>query len=200
MKIGTVCLAVAAATSLLAGRAAQAALVDFDFSISYSGSSITGRLVGLNLDDNGNATEVDPPSVLLFSVPANVGLTATPDNPYVFVPQTYQRSTLTSGTLTSTTPNVYGFQVSNYAMDPAAQNLLMMNAGNDVTLVFNFGAGSSYQGGVATYGISANEDALWPAVDSFVSYTAVPVPAAAWLLGSALAALGARKRRRYPFP
>ena len=29
---------------------------------------------------------------------------------------------------------------------------------------------------MATYGIQAEEDALWPAINSFVLFTAVPVP------------------------
>ena len=120
--------------------------------------------------------EVDPASVLLFNVPAIVGLTASPSQPYVFVPHTFERSTYFSGTLTSTTPGVYGFQVSNYTMTPPSQNLLMMDAGNDVTLVFNFGAGLCGECGVATYGIQAEEDALWPAINSFVSFTAVSLP------------------------
>ncbi len=81
----------------------------------------------------------------------------------------------------------------------------MMDAGNDVTLVFNFGASSGYQGGVATHGIQANEDALWPAVNSFVSFTAVSVrePGTGTLLGLGSVALlgvagirGLGRRRR----
>jgi hypothetical protein len=188
-------LVLALAASPLAAKDALGALADFDFNIRYSGSSISGRLVGLNLDANGNGTEVDPASVLLFSLPAIVGLAASPSHPYVFVPHTFERSTLFSGTLTSTTPGVYGFLVSNRTINPAAQNLLMRDAGNDVTLVFNFGASLSQEGGVATYGIQGEEDALWPAVNSFVSFTVVTVPepgtgalfgmAAAGLLGAA---------------
>ena len=94
----------------------------------------------------------------------------------MFVPHTYERSTYFSGTLSSTTPNVYGFQVANYVMSPASQNLLMSDSGGDVTLVFNFGAGLCGECGVATYGIQGEEDALWPAVDSFVSFTIVGQP------------------------
>jgi hypothetical protein len=177
----------------------MAALVDFNFNISYSGASISGRLVGLNLDANGNGTEIDPSSVLLFSVPAIVGLTASPSHPYVFAPRTFERSTLFSGTLTSTTPGVYGFQVSNYKINPSAQNLLMMDAGNDVTLVFDFGASLGGEGGVATYGIQAEEDALWPAVNTFVSFTAMPVPEpgiGALLCTAGAVLLGATSMRR----
>lgn len=166
-----------AASLLLAFVAVPIAIattVDFDFYISYSGQSISGRLVGLNVDANGNATEVDPTSVLLFHVPAIVGLPASPANPYVFVPATFERSTYFSGTLISTTPGVYGYQVSNFSISPPQQNLLMIEASGDVTLVFNFGASLGGEGGVATYGIQANEDALWPAVNTFVSYTLVP--------------------------
>ncbi|MFO0875682.1 MAG: hypothetical protein U0575_17185 [Phycisphaerales bacterium] len=173
MRLEKTCLGTSVLVTLLAGPTAAGVLVDFNFSFSYSGSSITGRLVGLNLDANGNGTEVDPSSVLLFSVPAIVGLPASPSNPYVFVPHTFERSTYFSGTLVSTTPGVYGFQVSNYTIAPSAQNLLMIDADNDVTLVFNFGASLGGEGGVATYGIQAEEDALWPAVNTFVSYTAI---------------------------
>ena len=176
MLIGRFCFVAAVPISLIAARSATPALVDYNFSISYSGSSITGRLVGLNLDASGNGSEVDPSSVLLFTVPASVGLAASPSHPYVFVPHTFERSTFFSGTLTSTTPGVYGFQVSNYTMNPPAQNLLMIDTGNDVTLVFNFGASLGGEGGVATYGIQAEEDALWPAINSFVSFAAVSVP------------------------
>jgi PEP-CTERM motif len=176
MTIARVWFVLAVTASLIAGRDAIAALVDFDFGISYSGASISGRLVGLDLDANGNGTEVDPSSVILFGLPPIVGLPATPSHPYVFVPRTFQRSTLFSGTLSSTTPGVYGFQVSNYTIDPPAQNLLMRDAGNDVTLVFNFGASLGGEGGVATYGIQGEEDALWPAVNTLVTFTAVPAP------------------------
>ncbi len=159
-----------------AGGSALAAPADFDFTISYSGSSISGRLIGVDLDANGNATEVDPTSVLLFHVPASVGLAASPSNPYVFVPHTFERSTLFSGTLISTTPNVYGFQVSNHQLLAPLQNLLMSDAGADVTLVFNFGASLGGEGGTATYGIQAEEDALWPAVNTSVSFSEVPSP------------------------
>lgn len=171
MKLGTRLAVVLVA--LVGSVAAQTAPqpFDFDFNISYSGSYISGRLVGLHLDANGNGTEVDPSSVLLFHVPAIVGLPASQSQPYVFVPHTFERSTYFSGTLISTTPGVYGFQVSNYTITPAMQNLLMIDASNDVTLVFNFGASLGPEGGVATYGIQAEEDALWPAVNSFVSFT-----------------------------
>jgi hypothetical protein len=188
MNVRETCL-VASALLLAGSVAAQnppPAPVDFDFSISYSGSSITGRLVGLHLDANGNGTDVDPSSVLLFHVPAITGLSASPGAPYVFVPHTFERSTYFSGTLSSTTPGVLGFQVFGYKLVPAAQNLLMIDAGADVTLVFNFGASLSAEGGVATYGIQAEEDALWPAIDSFVSYAVVQPPV--WAnLGSGLA-------------
>ncbi len=160
--------------TVLASRIAIAAAVDFDFQISYSGQYISGRLVGLNLDQNGNGTEVDPASVLIFHAPAIVGLPASPQNPYVFVPHTFERSTLFNGTFTSQTPGVYGYQVSNYSISPAAQNLLMIEASGDVTLVFNFGQGLCQECGVATYGIMAEEDALWPAVNTSVSFTVVP--------------------------
>lgn len=180
----TTCLGLSWVVWLVTAGSASGAPVDFNFSISYSGQSITGRLVGLNLDANGNGTEIDPTSVLLYHVPAIVGLPASPANPYVFVPYTFERSTYFSGTLSSTTPGVYGFQVSNDTITPNAQNLLMIDAGNDVTLVFNFGAGLCGECGVATYGIMAEEDALWPAVDSFVSYAMVPpVPCAADITG-----------------
>jgi hypothetical protein len=172
-------------SSLLAGPLAAQVPTDFDFSISYSGQSITGRLVGLNLDMAGNGTEVDPTSVQLFHVPTIVGLSASPAHPYVFVPHTFERSTYFNGTFVSTTPGVYGFQVSNHVLTPASQNLLMIDASNDVTLVFNFGASLGGEGGVATYGIQAEEDALWPAINSFVSFTEVPT---AWTaVGAGLA-------------
>jgi hypothetical protein len=176
MKTAGFCFVVTMAATLAMGWNVAAAPVDFDFSVSYSGSSITGRLVGLNLDGGGNGTEVDPASVMLFNVPASVGLPASPAHPYMFVPHTFERSTLFSGTMTSTTPGEYGFQVSNYAINPASQNLLMIDSSGDVTLVFNFGASLGYEGGVATYGIQAEEDALWPAINSFVSFRAVSLP------------------------
>ncbi|MFO0837125.1 MAG: hypothetical protein U1D55_01255 [Phycisphaerae bacterium] len=169
--------------SLAIGPSALAALVDFNFTISYSGNYISGRLVGLNVDVDGNATEIDPARVLLYHVPTIVGLSASPSQPYVFVPYTFERSTYFSGTFVSTTPNVYGFQVSNYTISPAQQNLLMMDAGADVTLVFNFGASAGYQGGVATYGIMGEEDALWPAVNTSVSFSIVSIPCPADLNG-----------------
>jgi hypothetical protein len=187
---------VAAAASLVAGHPATGMPMDFNFSISYSGSSITGQLVGLDLDASGNGTNVDPSSVLLFSVPGSVGLTASPGQPYVFVPATYERST-TASPLISTTPGVYGFQVSHYTIDPSAQDLLMVDAGKQVTLVFNFGAAS----GAATYGIQAGADALWPAPpNSFVSFSAVPEPATGMLTSVGLLCLSvpawlARRRR-----
>jgi len=84
---------------------------------------------------------------------------------------------------------VYGFQVVNHVITPSAQNLLMIDATNDVTLVFDFGASLGGEGGVATYGIQAEEDALWPAINSFVSFSEVtPPPPPAWTdLGSGLA-------------
>src|SRR5215470_6506084 len=104
--------------SLATVSAALAEPADFNFQISYSGQYISGRLIGLNLDANGDATEVDPTSVLLYHVPAIVGLPASPNDPYVFVPYTFERSTLFSGIFISTIPGVYGFQVSNYAISP----------------------------------------------------------------------------------
>jgi hypothetical protein len=169
-------LAIVAQVWMASGRCAAGAAADFDFSISYSGQSITGRLVGLQLDANGNASEIDPTSVELFHVPDSVGLSASPSDPYVFVPHTYERSTYFSGTFSSTTPNVYGFQVSSYTITPASQNLLMSESGGDVTLLFNFGAGLCGECGVATYGVQGEEDALWAAVNSFVSFAIVGQP------------------------
>ncbi|HVT27606.1 MAG TPA: PEP-CTERM sorting domain-containing protein [Lacipirellulaceae bacterium] len=169
-------LGVTIAVTLLSGWNAVGAPADFNFSISYSGSTITGRLIGLNLDANGNGTEVDPSSVELFRLPAIVGLPASDSEPYVFVPHTYERSTYFSGTFTSTAPDVYGFQISNYVLSPPSQNLLMSDSGGDVTLLFNFGAGLCGECGVATYGIQGEEDALWPAVNSFVSFSIVSAP------------------------
>jgi hypothetical protein len=157
-----------------AGQAPAPRSFDFDFNIAYSGSYISGRLVGLQLDANGSAAEADPATVLLFHLPAIVGLPASPAQPYVFVPHTYERSTYFSGTLITTTPGVLGFHVTDYVITPAQQNLLMIDATNDVTLVFNFGASLSSEGGVATYGIQGNEDALWPAINSNVSFTVAP--------------------------
>lgn len=170
------CMVVGALMLWASPRGVAGAAADFDFSISYSGQSISGRLIGLNLDANGNASEIDPTSVELFHVPTIVGLSASPSQPYVFVPHTYERSTYFSGTFSSTTPNVYGFQVSNYTLNPASQNLLMSDSGGDVTMVFNFGAGLCGECGVATYGIQGEEDALWPAVNSLVSFAIVSPP------------------------
>ncbi len=184
------CVAVSVALSLGVREAvaqnAPPAPIDIDFSFSYSGQSVSGRFIGLNVDANGNATEVDPTRVLLFHVPATVGLTASPSNPFVFVPSTFERSTYFSGTLSSTVPGVYGFNVTHFQLSAPQQNLLMIDTVNDVTLVFNFGASAGPEGGVATYGIMAEEDALWPAINTSVSYGTVP-PAAWANLGSGLA-------------
>ena len=180
-----------------AAQNASAMPTDFDFTISYSTSTISGRLVGLNLDANGNGTEVDPSSVLLFSLPPSAGLAASPNAPYVFVPFTFERSTLFSGTLISTTPGDYGFQVSNGSIEPSAQNLLMIDEANDVTLVFNFGASLGGEGGTTTYGIQAQENSLFPAVDTRVSFTpvsSVPLPGSGLLLLTGLGAVLSRKR------
>lgn len=69
----------------------------------------------------------------------------------------------------------------------------MSEAGNDVTLVFNFGQTLGYQGGVATYGIQAEEDALWPAINTFVTFTPVIIPEVAvlHLLSASIATIGA---------
>ncbi len=147
---------------------------DFNFSMSYSGQSITGRLIGIPLDANGNGTEVDPASILIFSAPAAVGLPASPTNPYVFVPYLFERSTLFSGTFSSTVPGVYGFQVSNYSIAISSQNLMMVEQSGDVSLLFNFGAVIGPKGGaLASDGIMAEEDALWPAINTGVSFTLV---------------------------
>ncbi|HWB20834.1 MAG TPA: hypothetical protein VG711_11070, partial [Phycisphaerales bacterium] len=164
---------------LVAERDASASQVDFNFTFSYSGSSISGRLIGLQLDANGNATEIDPVSVLIFSAPAIVGLNASQAHPYVLIPHIFERSTLFNGTYSTTTPNVYGFQVTNYMIVPSSQNLLMSEAGNDVTLVINFGQGICGECGTATYGIQAEEDALWPAINTSVSFTPVALPTGA---------------------
>jgi hypothetical protein len=176
MKVAAFCLVPLSAATLGPCPRAAATPVDFNFSFSYSGQSISGRLVGLEVDAGGNATEVDPTSVLIFHAPAIVGLPASPEHPYVLVPHTFERSTLFNGIFMSTTPGVYGFQVTNYSITPATQNLLMSEAGGDVTLVFNFGATIGPEGGVATYGIQAEEDALWPAINTAVTYTLVSPP------------------------
>ena len=69
-----------AALAFAGGASARAMAADFNFSMSYSGQSITGRLIGIPLDANGNGTEVDPASILIFSAPAAVGLPASPTN------------------------------------------------------------------------------------------------------------------------
>lgn len=171
MKTSLVVAFLCAVPVLFSTQTALAVPRDFDFYVGYSGQYISGRLVGLNLDANGNATEIDPTRVLLFHVPAAVGLAASPSNPYVFVPYTYMRSTYFNGTFTSTVPDVYGFQVANDTIAPASQNLLMIEASGDVTLLFNYGQGLCAECGVATYGIMAEEDALWPAINSIVSFT-----------------------------
>lgn len=193
MRIGHSRLIAALSLSVAMSRIAWASPVDFDFTISYSGSTISGRLIGLDLDGDGNGTEVDPTSVLIFGAPTSVGLPASPGHPYLFIPHLYERSTLFSGTFSSTTPGVYGFQVSHFSIAPASQNLLMSEAGNDVTLVFNFGQTLGYQGGVATYGIQAEEDALWPAINTFVTFTPVIIPEVAvlHLLSASIATIGA---------
>lgn len=163
--------------ALLLGAPAFAASADFDFTISYSGQYISGRLVGLNLDASGNGNEVDPTSVLIYHAPASVGLSATQSNPYVLVPSTFGRAPYNSGTAyTATTPGVYGFHVTNFTITPSQQNLLLQEAGGDVTLLFNYGGGLCGECGTPTYGIMAEEDALWPSINTGVSFTYVAPP------------------------
>lgn len=166
------------ATSALA-RIGAAATMDFDFHMSYSGQSISGRLIGLAVDADGNAHEVTPTKVLFFSVPANVGITASPSNPYVMIPHMFSRSHPVGAFEYSTQPNVLGFNITNRSMSGIYQNLEMVDASSVVYLYFNWGETYQYQGGTATTGMSADGeyDAYWPSVNTGLSFTAVSPPA-----------------------
>lgn len=189
----------AAAPTILLARPAAGVPADFDFRFSYQTLSMTGRIVGLNLDAGGNATNADPAEVLLYTVPANVGITASPSQPYVFVPHTYEQwhedffthlVTINS----TTTPGVYGFNVSGGQIEPSPLDLTLVDSANVVNVLFNAQSFVLAEGATATYGMTADGeyDALWPTVNSFVSYTSVPEPAGASLL--TLGTLGVLRR------
>jgi hypothetical protein len=73
----------------------------------------------------------------------------------------------------------------------------MIDAANDVTLVFNFGASLGGEGGTATYGIQAQQDSLFPAVDTRVSFarvSSVPLSGSGIFLLTGLGAVIFRRR------
>jgi hypothetical protein len=120
----------------------------------------------------------------LFSVPANVGITASTANPYVIIPHTYEQSHKDPFTHlvmlnTTMTSGVYGFNVSNGQILTSPLDLTMADASNVVNLFFNAGSFVLAEGSAAEYGIIADGEAdhYWPTVDSFVSFTAAPEPA-----------------------
>ena len=193
----------AAFSLLLGGALKQVRAADFNFGESYQSVSLTGELVGLNLDANGNGSNVDPAEVLLFTVPPNVGITASPSQPYVFVPHTFEQAhedpfTHVVSVNTSTTPGVYGFNVRNGQILTAPLDLTMVDSFSKVNLFFNAGSFVTAGGSAAEYGITADgeSDYYWPTVDSFVSYTPVPEPTsiASLLVGAGILTL--RRRRR----
>jgi hypothetical protein len=89
MKTALIALSAAA---LISAGSASALAADFDFTVHHQTQTISGELLGLSLDANGNANDADPAQVLLFGVPAGLGITASPANPYVFTPETYEES------------------------------------------------------------------------------------------------------------
>ena len=159
-------LAYAFTAMLLSAPAADALAADYDFSITYSGMTISGRIVGLTLDMAGNATAADPTSVLLYQVPNIVGLPASGANPYVLTPYWYGSNGSQAYT---STPGVFGFNVSNFQILPSQQNLLLADAGFDVFMEFNHGTIST---GI-NWGIAAQESAIWPAQDTTATFTLV---------------------------
>jgi hypothetical protein len=184
--------------ALIISRAAGAALVNFDFTETYQTSTVQGELIGLNLDANGNGTNVDPTEVLLFAVPPNVGITASVSSPYTFIPHTFEQYHEDNFThlitlLTTTTSGVYGFNVANFTVSKTNMDLTLADAANQVNLFFN--AGGFTTQGSPEYGIIADgeNDYYLPTVNTFVSFTAVPEPGG--VLIAALAAGGLMLRR-----
>src|SRR5512139_972734 len=180
-------LALALTAMLLTASTADALAADYNFSIHYSGMTISGRIVGLALDKAGNARAADPASVLLYQVPDIVGLPASPTHPYFLTPYWYGSNG--SQTYTST-PGVYGFNVSHFQILPNQQDLLLADNGFDVFMEFNFG---TIHTGV-NWGVAANENAIWPAQDTTATFTlvnAVQVPQAQAVPEPSTAALSA---------
>ena len=163
---------------LFALRFASGTPADFYFTERYQGTSLTGELIGLDVDAAGNANNVDPKQVLLFSVPPNVGITASSANPYVFVPKTflqYHEDPFTHiVTLDSTTvPGIYGFNLRSGNILMAPLDLALVDASNKVYLFFNSDSFPTAPGSAGEYGITADGeiDYYWPTVNSFLSFT-----------------------------
>jgi hypothetical protein len=190
---GLVAFAVAAC-ALAAPAPSRALTVDYDFTFAYSGMTIRGRLVGMDLDANGNGTEIDPRTIELFQVPSQVGLPASDAHPYVLTPVVFGRLRYGSGEQTTTQRGVYGFGVSNFVLG-ASPNVLLSDAGFDVFMEVRYG--DVFTGGPIT-GINGEETALWPSDLTSATFTlvAVPEPPAAVLFGAGAGALWLRGRRR----
>ncbi|MGN6369287.1 MAG: hypothetical protein ACTHN5_13590 [Phycisphaerae bacterium] len=180
---------------------AHAQPYNFPFSITYQGESLTGILIALDLDPNGNASNIDPAQILITHVPANVGISPTPNNPYTFIPHTFEQMhedpfSHVDTLLTTTTPNIYGFNVTNFQISPIMDLALLDN--NQVTLAFNSGGFTTNT--APAYGVSADGERDWfvPTVNSFISFgpaTPTPEPTTALLLAATLLPLTKRRHR-----
>ena len=123
------------------------------------------------LSADGSAPEGDPVQIVVYTAPAVLGLSASPSHPFSFVPWTFGRSQYPFGTTSTSAPNTIGLHVAHYSVDAPSQNLMLSDQGNDVFLLFHYGGAPVYQGGTASSGMMAEEDALWPV---YGSITVVP--------------------------
>lgn len=219
MKLKDIALACGLA---LCASASQAAFVSYNTTISPSNTpfstsfttqlfdSTLGTLTGINLSLTSN--------VLATLNVFNAGASATPfTNGQVILPITV---TATTPDATSVTAAATAFQATGTALAGPGSTTSFSGLGatgsNSVTVApVNFMNYIGMGGGLATFnasasngnysgtgpqnlffGGSATADGSFTITYTYDTPTAVPLPAAAWLLGSGLVSLGAAARRR----
>lgn len=214
MKIPSTLLA---AGLLLGGSAAHAALVPYSttfapqptpFSTSFLVPQFDSSLGSLNSITLTLATHI----VGEINV-YNLGTTAKPfSNAFAQIPVTVTTPDATSITITTTATRATGSAAAGLStfsgIDSRASTTVNVlpayfagyigNGGS--TLLFSLASGDGTYGGTSAPGLlfggAALVDGVFTVGYDYDPVSAVPVPAAAWLLGSGLLSLGAAWRRR----